>query len=218
VYLCIDTCCISVTTSLDFGRHAIDIDPKVLPYLGLIGNFSGLFSIMAAIFSKISFALTPLCINKFRIRILLWFIIASVGLSLGDSILIVWIQCTAAQQELELRGVSDLLELSSIYCLWSCCWRLWESRLYRRLTNLNYSLRRIHRYILYSLTVENDLELQIKKKEKVTVAFATSMGVLLDLPHTLFSFHGWHCLMWYRNNGNHKTRLCLTDGQCGLQL
>lgn len=92
--LCIDTCCISVTTSLGFGRHAIDIDPKVLPYLGLIGNFSGLFAILAAIFSKISFALTLLRISNFRTRILLWFIIASVSLSLGGSALILWIQCT----------------------------------------------------------------------------------------------------------------------------
>jgi hypothetical protein len=62
--------------------------------MGLIGNFSGLFAILAAMFSKISFALTLLRITESRIRILLWFIITSVGLALGGSALIAWIQCT----------------------------------------------------------------------------------------------------------------------------
>jgi hypothetical protein len=83
-----------VTTSHGFGRHFIDIDPKVLPYIGLLGNFSGLFAILAAMLSKISFAITLFRISEFRMRLVLCFVIITVFLALGTSALMAWIQCT----------------------------------------------------------------------------------------------------------------------------
>jgi hypothetical protein len=84
----------SVTTSHGFGRHFVDIDPEVLPYIGLLGNFSGLFLIFAAMLSKISFAITLFRISEFRMRLILCFVIATVFLALGTSALMAWIQCT----------------------------------------------------------------------------------------------------------------------------
>jgi Fungal rhodopsin domain len=83
-----------VTTSLGFGRHFTDIDPKVLPYIGLVGNFSGLFAILAAMLSKISFAITLFRISERRMRVVLCFVIATVFIALGCSALFAWIQCT----------------------------------------------------------------------------------------------------------------------------
>ncbi len=100
--LCIDACCISANTSKGFGRHSIDIDPIDLPYISLLGNFSGVSCVLAAIFSKISFALTLLRISESRIRALLWFVIVSVSLFLGGSILIQWIQCTPLKKNWDL--------------------------------------------------------------------------------------------------------------------
>ena len=69
--------------SLGFGRHLKDIDPKVLPCIGLLGNFSDLFVILAAMLSKISFALTLLRISEMRMRLVLYFIIITVFLALA---------------------------------------------------------------------------------------------------------------------------------------
>ena len=69
--------------SLGFGRHLKDIDRTILPSIGLLGNVSGVFAILAAMLSKISFALTLLRISELRMRLVLYFIIITVFLALA---------------------------------------------------------------------------------------------------------------------------------------
>jgi hypothetical protein len=59
-----------------------------------MGNLSSLFAILAAMLSKISFALTLFRISEFRMRNVLCFIMVTVFLALGTSALMGWIQCT----------------------------------------------------------------------------------------------------------------------------
>jgi hypothetical protein len=73
----------------------MDIDPKVLPFIGLLRNFAGLFAILAAMLSKISFALTLLRIGELRMRLMLYFIIITVFLVLGMAALFAWLQCAS---------------------------------------------------------------------------------------------------------------------------
>ena len=94
-WLClfIDSCCLTYNTTLGFGKHFLAINPEVLPKVDLMGTISGAFAIYAVIFSKTSFAITLLRISESKTRILLWFIIISVNIALGGSVLIPWIQC-----------------------------------------------------------------------------------------------------------------------------
>lgn len=168
----------SVTTSKGFGRHYKDIDPKVLPYIGLVGNFSSLFAILAAMLSKISFALTLFRISEFRMRLFLCFIIATVFLALGTSALFGWIQCTPIARNWD-------------YTVKGTCWNpqvyviegVVSGGLWKLASLVNCSLI-VLAYggcmdmLLALLPWKMIWKLQMKKKEKVAIALAMSMGVL----------------------------------------
>lgn len=82
-----------MTATLGFGKHFLDINPEVLPKMGLLGIIGGVFAIFAAIYSKTAFAITLMRISERKTRILLWFIIVSVNIALGGVALIPWLQC-----------------------------------------------------------------------------------------------------------------------------
>lgn len=84
---------LSVCVSLGYGRHNWDIPNENFDNVLLYSYAAGFTSILAAMWSKISFAITLLRITKGRPRALLWFIIASVTLVLSASATIHWIQC-----------------------------------------------------------------------------------------------------------------------------
>jgi hypothetical protein len=72
----------------------VDINLSHLPLVGLLGLISSVFSLLAAIYSKVSFALTLFRLSNYGIRVLLCFIIFSVHIALGGTALISFIQCT----------------------------------------------------------------------------------------------------------------------------
>jgi hypothetical protein len=84
----------SYNISLGLGKHYTDIDPLMFPQIGLFESIGAVFAILAAIYSKTSFALSLLRIGKVHLHVVLWFIILSVNLSLGISALMLWIQCS----------------------------------------------------------------------------------------------------------------------------
>ena len=60
----------------------------------LLSNLAGTCAILAALWSKTSFAVTVLRISSGWIKVLVWFIIVTVNISLGVAIAITWGQCT----------------------------------------------------------------------------------------------------------------------------
>ncbi|KXH29876.1 hypothetical protein CNYM01_02927 [Colletotrichum nymphaeae SA-01] len=88
---------ISIDVSYDFGKHNWDITPGNWSWLLLYANLSGSFSIIAAAWSKTSFALTLLRITRESserwMKLLVWFIIISINTFLGVNVLFTWIQC-----------------------------------------------------------------------------------------------------------------------------
>ncbi|KAK1989140.1 hypothetical protein LZ30DRAFT_755536 [Colletotrichum cereale] len=88
---------VTVDVSYDFGKHNWDVAPDNWPWLLLYANLGGSFSIIAAAWSKTSFALTLLRITRESsehwMKRLVWFIIISINIALGLNVLFTWIQC-----------------------------------------------------------------------------------------------------------------------------
>lgn len=63
-----------------------------------VANITGVCSILAAAWSKSSFAVTLLRLSKGGMRQLIWFIIASVNVFLGLSCIFTYVQCTPVRR------------------------------------------------------------------------------------------------------------------------
>jgi len=85
---------ISVSINLGFGRPLSQFNFNRLNEFLLISNMSGTFSILAACWSKTSFAITVLRISSGWVKIVIWFIMITVNLALGGAVAITWCQCT----------------------------------------------------------------------------------------------------------------------------
>lgn len=75
------------------GKHVYAAPVENLSSLALIGNVTGSLSILAAVWSKTSFALTLLRLLQGKLRALVWFIIVSSNVAMGLNALFVWIRC-----------------------------------------------------------------------------------------------------------------------------
>ncbi|KAB5518153.1 hypothetical protein GE09DRAFT_1066142 [Coniochaeta sp. 2T2.1] len=99
-WICLATACgfVSYTITLGFGQplHKFDFH-FLVPYL-LHSNMAGSFSILAALWSKTSFAITVLRISAGWTKKFVWFIIVSVNIALGLSIAFTWGQCVPFQK------------------------------------------------------------------------------------------------------------------------
>ncbi|KAM7194410.1 96ca82bc-67f3-4b3a-ab36-ffe7d8f40fbe [Naviculisporaceae sp. PSN 640] len=102
IALLISAATTSACVALDYGKHLYDMDPANLPLMPFIAVFAGFFSVLAAAWSKTSFALTLLrlaassesCNGKRNyMKYLIWFIIVTVNLILGVAMLTMWVKC-----------------------------------------------------------------------------------------------------------------------------
>lgn len=87
-------CFNSASVAYGFGKHGWRINWAKGDWLLLNMNLAGTFSIIAAAWSKTSFAFTLLRIAETRwMRWVIWFFIISLNIALGGGVLITWIQC-----------------------------------------------------------------------------------------------------------------------------
>lgn len=85
-------------TTIGYGKHIWDFHPDNLSLFLLLSNTSGFFSILAAMWSKTSFALTVLRISNGWVRWAVWFTIISINVSMGFAALSTYIQCTPMEK------------------------------------------------------------------------------------------------------------------------
>jgi len=78
---------------LGFGKHNADIPTDEFHQLLLYSNAAGFASILAAVWSKTSFAVTLLRISEGGVKRFIWFVVITVNLVLGATATIQWIQC-----------------------------------------------------------------------------------------------------------------------------
>ncbi len=74
------------------------MDESLFPQLNLVSNVAGTFSILAALWSKTSFAMTVLRISTGWMRWAIWFIIMSMSVIMGASAMFEWIRCTPIEK------------------------------------------------------------------------------------------------------------------------
>ena len=87
--------------TLGYGYHLGELPPALFPYVFdafRAINVSGTFSLVAAIWSKTSFALTLLRLTEGRTRALVWFIMISMNIAMGLSAVFIWVQCTPVRK------------------------------------------------------------------------------------------------------------------------
>lgn len=81
---------------LGVGKHVWDVPVQNMSLIGLLGNFTGTFSILAAVWSKTSFALTLLRLMSGKMRVVLWVIIITMNIAMNLNAIFLWIRCTPA--------------------------------------------------------------------------------------------------------------------------
>ena len=83
----------SVCVNLGLGRHGRFLKQENLAPLLMYSYAAGFCSIIAAVWSKSSFAITLLSISEGWMRRVVWFILLSVNVVLGVNATIQWVQC-----------------------------------------------------------------------------------------------------------------------------
>ena len=89
---------VTVSVSKGLGKHVYMVPVENMPSLGVIGNLTGTFSILAATWSKTSFALTLLRLMQGKLRVLLWLIIITINVLMSLNAVFMWIRCTPVEK------------------------------------------------------------------------------------------------------------------------
>jgi len=92
------SCTTSVSISLGYGKHGYDIPIKSFGKLILLSDIGGTFAILAAVWSKTSFAVTLLRITQGWPRLAVWLAIISMNVAMHLTALLVWVQCTPIEK------------------------------------------------------------------------------------------------------------------------
>ncbi len=76
----------------------VDVDPANLARIGLISNVASTFSMLAAVLSKTSFAVTLLRITTSYTKMFVWFVIGIMNIAMGLAALFVWVKCNPVRK------------------------------------------------------------------------------------------------------------------------
>ncbi|KAI7773934.1 hypothetical protein LA080_009624 [Diaporthe eres] len=95
----------TLSVSLGFGRHLLDIAFSNREELLLLGSLSTTFSTLSAVWSKTSFGLTLLRLTQVgyeKTRIFVWFIMISMNLLMVCDALYSWVECQPSRKHWEI--------------------------------------------------------------------------------------------------------------------
>jgi len=143
------------------------------------GLLAGSFSILAAAWSKTSFALTLLRLCEGKTRFFVWFVIISINILMDLSGLVLYIQCSPVEKNWNINVAGT-------------CWTPQIAVICGIITSV-YSA--IMDWALALLPWKLIWGLQMKKKEKIGVGLAMSMGMMYatETTHTSFRYLFCHC-------------------------
>jgi len=164
VCITVESGLLTYATTLGFGKHVWDI-PFSVPLVNktvLAINLAGTFSLVAAIWSKTSFAFTLLRLTEGWVKGLIWFIIISTNIGMGLSALFVWVKCSPVQKSwlVFMEGTCWPNEVIVNYNIFSAAYS----------AAMDLSLALLPWKLIWGL--------QMKRKEKIGVAVAMSCGIL----------------------------------------
>ncbi|KAK3377347.1 hypothetical protein B0T24DRAFT_701790 [Lasiosphaeria ovina] len=152
----------TICKPLGLGMHLRDINPDNLSTLAFLGYLGASFSMLGAVWSKTSFALTLLRIaTSKKMKVAVWSIILTMNLTMTANVILTWVQCNPIP-----KGWNMAIPGS--------CWDLKINAYYGVFAGVYSGLMDIVLSIIPWAIVWN---LQMKRKEKIGVAVAMSMGV-----------------------------------------
>ncbi|KAK0625052.1 hypothetical protein B0T17DRAFT_577729 [Bombardia bombarda] len=175
-----------------FGMHYRKIDPANVPTIGLLSNLSGSAAILAAVWSKTSFAMTLLRITKGWTKTAVWLIIVTMNLAMSTNVITTWLQCSPVSKGWDV-SVSG-----------SC----WDPKVNTYIAVFAGAYSGLMDIVLALLPWSVVWSLQMRKQEKIGVAVAMSMGVFAGgaafvkcstIPTLLdgdFTFEGYYLVIW----------------------
>ncbi|CAK7226338.1 hypothetical protein SEUCBS140593_006208 [Sporothrix eucalyptigena] len=151
----------TAATTFGYGKHLWDIQSGNFYPLNVVATFAGFFSILAAVWSKTSFAMTVLRISNGWMRWAIWFIIMSVNVVLGTSAVLQWIRCMPVQKIFDSSIAGECLpqDVVTRYNTFSTAYS----------GAMDICLAVFPWKIIWSMSMN--------RKEKLGVLFAMSMGV-----------------------------------------
>jgi len=165
ICITVESALLSVMTSLGYGFHIWDFDAQnnMRPLL-LIINVAGTFSVTATIWSKTSFAITLLRLanGSKSLKVLIWFIIVSMNIAMGLSALFPWVACRPVRKAWDflVEGTCWDPTVTVHYHIFSAAYSAF----------MDITLAMLPWKVIWGL--------QMKRREKIGVAVAMSMGVL----------------------------------------
>ncbi|CAK7220168.1 hypothetical protein SCUCBS95973_004067 [Sporothrix curviconia] len=151
------------SVTLGEGQHVWDVDPAHYGTIGMLGNLTGTFSILGAVWSKTSFALTLLrLLSTPRMRWMLWLAIAGMNVAMGLNAVFLWVRCLPLVKTWDpaVSGTCWAPQVYPIYGIFAA----------------GYSA--VMDFVLALLPWKIVWLLQMKQQEKLGVAIAMSLGVV----------------------------------------
>jgi hypothetical protein len=194
---------VTYSVGLGIGKHIDKVNPINFPTLGLTGNIISAFSILAATWSKTSFAITLLRITQGGTKAFIWFVIISINLAMDASALFQWIRCDPVQKTwlVDIPGTCWDPRVAVYYGVFAGSMTI--APLQRAIV-----LKWLKIALVYSGVMDITLSflpwtvlwgLQMKPKEKLGIGLAMSMGVLLV---TYLQFNQSSILITSQRRGN----------------
>lgn len=91
------TSVVTATVLLGYGLHTKDVPVQNWQYLGILGAITGTTSVLHALFSKVSFAVTLLRLTDGWMKRFIWFIIITLSVGQVSSSFMFWLRCIPAE-------------------------------------------------------------------------------------------------------------------------
>ncbi|KAK0737829.1 hypothetical protein B0T18DRAFT_354511, partial [Schizothecium vesticola] len=188
-----DTIVNTINLDLGFGLHLSAIPPLAVPTITLLSNVSTSLAFLGAVWSKTSFGMTLLRITDGKTKAVVWFVMLSMNAAVSASIVVSWVQCDPLPKGWD-KGITG--------------GRCWDPRVnvYYMMFAAAYS--GVMDIVLALLPWPIIWKLQMKRKEKIGVALAMSMGVFAGcaafvkstkIPLVLggdFTYSGYDLVIW----------------------
>ncbi|KAK3385617.1 hypothetical protein B0H63DRAFT_501452 [Podospora didyma] len=181
-----------VGKSFGFGMHTADIQFENLPAIGLLNHMAATFAIFGAVWSKTSFGLTLIRITEGRLKAAVVFIIVTMNLAMTTNVLTTWLQCNPIP-----KGWNPTVN--------GTCWDARVNAYYGVFAGVYSGVMDI---VLACLPWAIVWKLQMKRKEKIGVGIAMSMGIFAGcaafvksskIPLVLsgdFTYEGYNLVIW----------------------
>ncbi|CAO2652882.1 Nn.00g022930.m01.CDS01 [Neocucurbitaria sp. VM-36] len=147
---------------LGFGKHVVDIKLQNIPTIALYISIGASISCFHSTGSKIAFGLTLLRLIKGPLRWFVWFSIVTLFIVMLPSALLSWVTCTPPEKawNQSVEGKCWNPDITTNYGIFNAAW----------CAVIDFSLALLPWTVLWGL--------QMKKKEKVGVGIAMSLGLL----------------------------------------